>query len=86
MQKEMDVGLLDKETRRARETAGFASPCPTLSCKYCDLSALSPKPGKPGNSIFRVQRYLFGPLAWDPFNGLFGVCNSPLHPFIQEFL
>ena len=39
---------------------------------------LSPKSGKPRNSIFRVPKYLFSGRSWDPFKWpCWGICSSP---------
>ena len=39
----------------------------------------SPKAGKPGHSIFRVQKYPFAPPSWDPFKWPFSGIYFPLH-------
>ena len=56
----------------------FGNLGPSRIANLPDL-AQSPKSGKSGNSIFRVQNYRFSPLSWNPLNGHFRALNSPLN-------
>ena len=57
----------------SKDLCGANPPESVLSCKSA-RPLQSPKSGKPGNSIFRVQKYPFWPPAWDlfewPFRGI----------------
>ena len=54
---------------------------PSPKALHLQPSALykAQKSGKPGKSIFRVQKYPFPPPSWDPFKWPFSGTEFPLH-------